>query len=201
MINYYPWAVYCEGPPSFIWGEGGAKNEGLLFQSTIDIHILNIFQLTVDIHFQNTLLLPLSLLLCSLLLPNCEGSHSVRLFYAKMREILIKFNIPEQFTAIGPPSFIWRGGGGAKKIVVEHFPEASAGRLFVRRFRRRFRPEEFSSAGDLLWRPTLRIRIRIRTRILIYRFLKYWGSLISDENSSGRSLWKVFQWKWKWKCF
>ena len=80
MINYYPWAVYCEGPPSFIWGEGGAKNEGLLSQSTIDIHILNIFQLTVDIHFQNTLLLPLSLLLCSLLLPNCEGSHSVRLF-------------------------------------------------------------------------------------------------------------------------
>ena len=51
------------------------KNEGLLFQSTIDIHILNIFLLTVDIHFQNMLLLPLSLLLCSLLLPNCEGSH------------------------------------------------------------------------------------------------------------------------------
>ena len=24
--------------------------------------------------------------------------------------------IPEQFTAIGPPSFIWRGGGGAKKV-------------------------------------------------------------------------------------
>ena len=57
------------------------KNEGLLFQSTIDIHILNIFLLTVDIHFQNMLLLPLSLLLCSLLLPNCEGSHSVRLLY------------------------------------------------------------------------------------------------------------------------
>ena len=101
--------------------------------------------------------------------------------------------ILEQFTAIGPPSFIWRGGGeGQKKIVVEHFPEASAGGLFVRRFRRRFLPEEFSSAGDLLWRPTLPKRIRIRIRILIYRFLKYWGSLISDENSSGRSLWKVF---------
>ena len=55
------------------------KTEGLLFQSTIEIHILNISQLTVDIHFQNMLLLPLSLLLCSLLLPNCEGSHSVRL--------------------------------------------------------------------------------------------------------------------------
>ena len=81
MINYYPWAVYCESPPRFIWGEGGAKNEGLLYlQSTIDIHILNMFRLTVGIHFQNTLLLPLSLLLCSLLLPNCEGSHSVRLF-------------------------------------------------------------------------------------------------------------------------
>ena len=80
MINYYPWAVYCESPPSFIWGEGRAKNEGLLYlQSTIDIHILNMFRLTVGIHFQNTLLLPLSLLLCSLLLPNCEGSHSVRL--------------------------------------------------------------------------------------------------------------------------
>jgi hypothetical protein len=63
-------------------GEGGAKNVGVLFlQSTIDIHILNMFRLTVDIHFQNTLLLPLSLLLCSLLLPNCEGSHSVRLFF------------------------------------------------------------------------------------------------------------------------
>ena len=55
------------------------KNEGLLFQSTIDMHILNIFLLTVDIHFQNMLLLPSSLLLCSLLLPNYEGSHSVRL--------------------------------------------------------------------------------------------------------------------------
>ena len=41
------------------------------------------FRLTVDIHFQNTLLLPLSLLLCSLLLPNCEGSHSVRLLMDK----------------------------------------------------------------------------------------------------------------------
>ena len=87
MINYYSWAVYCEGPPSFIQGEGGAKNEGLLFQSTIDVHILNIFQLTVDIHFQNTLLLPLSLLLCSLLLPNCEGSHSVRLFTLKAKNV------------------------------------------------------------------------------------------------------------------
>ena len=67
-----------------------------------------------------------------------------------------------------------RGRGEAKKIVVEHFPEASAWGVFVRRFRRRFRPEEFSLAGDLLWRSTLgiRIRIRIRIRILIYRFFK-----------------------------
>ena len=38
----HPWAVYCEGPPSF-WGEGEgrrgmSKNEALLFQSTVDIH-------------------------------------------------------------------------------------------------------------------------------------------------------------------
>ena len=36
-------------------GRGEAKNERLLFQSTIDLHILNIFQLTVtvNIHLQN----------------------------------------------------------------------------------------------------------------------------------------------------
>ena len=55
--------------PALFEGEEEPKNEGLLFQSTIDIHILNIFQFTVDIHFQNELLLHLSLLLCSLLLP------------------------------------------------------------------------------------------------------------------------------------
>ena len=48
--------------------------------------------------------------------------------------------IPEQFTAIGPPSFIWRGGGrgeGQKKLWWHTF--------------QRLRPEEFSSgdyAGD-----------------------------------------------------
>ena len=41
-----PWAVYCEGPPSFIWRGGvrgcrWAKNEALLFQSTVDIHFQN----------------------------------------------------------------------------------------------------------------------------------------------------------------
>ena len=43
-INQCPWAVYCEDPPSFIWGEWGRgkKNWGtLLFQSTVDIHIQN----------------------------------------------------------------------------------------------------------------------------------------------------------------
>ena len=39
--------------PALFAGRGGAKNERLLFQSTIDLHILNIFQLTVNIHFQN----------------------------------------------------------------------------------------------------------------------------------------------------
>ena len=46
-VTVYPWAVYCKGPPSFIWGGGGgregeegwAKKEAILFQSTIDMHI------------------------------------------------------------------------------------------------------------------------------------------------------------------
>ena len=81
MINYYP---EPEG--------GGAKNDG--FQSTIDIHILNIFQLTVDIHFKNAILLPLSRLLRCLQLPNCEGSHSVRLYtFSKFILDLVKTNI------------------------------------------------------------------------------------------------------------
>ena len=74
--------------------------------------------------------------------------------YVQKIYIYVPKNIPEQFTAIGQPSFI-RGGGvgeGAKKGGT--IPEASAWGVFVRRFRRRFRPEEFSSAGDLLWRPT-----------------------------------------------
>ena len=76
--------------PALFGGREEPKDEGLLYlQSTIDIHILNMFRLTVDIHFQNTLLLPLSLLLWSLLLPNCEGSHSVRLFK------LLQFNLGE----------------------------------------------------------------------------------------------------------
>ena len=27
ILNIYPWAVYCEGPPSFIWGGGGGGGE------------------------------------------------------------------------------------------------------------------------------------------------------------------------------
>ena len=53
----YSWAVYCEGPPSFIWGGRGEKNEALLFQTTVDIHFQNAHKTfcrsTVDIHFQN----------------------------------------------------------------------------------------------------------------------------------------------------
>ena len=52
---------------------GEPKNEALLFQSTVDIHILNVhktlFQSTVDIHFQNV----------QKNKKNCEGSHSVHL--------------------------------------------------------------------------------------------------------------------------
>jgi hypothetical protein len=43
MKYIYPWAVYCEGPPSLIFQKGRRggepKNEAPLFQSTIDIHI------------------------------------------------------------------------------------------------------------------------------------------------------------------
>ena len=50
---------------------GRAKNEALLFQSTVDIHIQNVhkklFQSTVDILSKQST-------------KNCEGSHSVRLF-------------------------------------------------------------------------------------------------------------------------
>ena len=58
FFNNNPWAVYCEGPPSFIWKGGGEpKIEALLFQSTVDIHFQNahktLFQSTVYIHFQN----------------------------------------------------------------------------------------------------------------------------------------------------
>ena len=51
----YPWAVYCERPPSFIRRGGEPKIEVLLYQSTVDIHFQNahktLFQSTVDIHF------------------------------------------------------------------------------------------------------------------------------------------------------
>ena len=61
-------------------------------------------------------------------------------------------NIPEQFIAIGPPSFIRGEGVGSQKRW--HYSRGIGLRsFFVRRFRRRFRPDEFSSAGDLLWRP------------------------------------------------
>ena len=49
---------------------------------------------------------------------------------------------PEQFTVKAHPA-LFEGEGRGKKIE-EHFPEASAWGVFVRRFR----PDEFSSAGD-----------------------------------------------------
>ena len=41
--------------------------------------------------------------------------------------------IPEQFTAIGPLSFIWRvgEGGGEGQKIKEHFQDASAWGVFV----------------------------------------------------------------------
>ena len=69
--------------------------------------------------------------------------------------------IPEQFTAIGPPSIIWRGGGGGTKKS-GNFPEVSAWGVFVRKFHGRFRPEEFSSAGDLLWRHCTQLHLKGR---------------------------------------
>ena len=95
---------------------------------------------------------------------NSEGSHSVRLFiYVQKIYIYVPKNIPEQFTAIGPPSFIRGEGVGSQKrwhysrgigLFLSGDSAGDFGLSFVRRFRRRFRPEEFSSARDSLWRPT-----------------------------------------------
>ena len=60
------------------------KNLGtLLFQSTIDIHIQNPHKKVGD-----PLLAALAAAICSLLLPNCEGSHSVRL----LNKLLIRLH-------------------------------------------------------------------------------------------------------------
>ena len=69
-----------------IKGQGQTpKNWGtLLFQSTIDIHIQNTHK-TVG----GPLLAALAAAMCSQLLPNCEGSHFVRLFIEKIE---IKIN-------------------------------------------------------------------------------------------------------------
>ena len=60
-FKFFPWAVSCEGRPSsqLYLGEGGAKKGGTI------IPVCKI------------------LLQCAFLLPNCEGLHSVRLFYTE----------------------------------------------------------------------------------------------------------------------
>ena len=122
--------------------------------------------------------------------PELLVKHSIALhpFMHRKFSVISSYHvIPEQFTVIGPPSFIWRGGGGGgegqKKLWWHTFQRLRPEEFSSGDYAGGFRPEEFFLAGDLLWRSTLRIRIRI----LIYRFSKYWGSLISDENSSGRS--------------
>ena len=56
----YPWTVYCEGPPSFIWRE--PKKVALLFQFTIHIYIQNVQT-------------------------NCEGTRSVYYSVAHQRNV------------------------------------------------------------------------------------------------------------------
>ena len=78
-------------------------------------------------------------------------------------EITERYNdriIPEQFTAIGPPSFIWRGGGGAKKIEKEHTFQ-------------RLRPEEFSS-GDFDLRSFRRLRLFVHDFKYHMSFVRRW---------------------------
>ena len=89
-----------------------------------------------------------------------------------------------------PTQLYLKGRGRGKKIVVRHFPEASAWGVFVRIEI----PAEISGWGVFFGR---RFTVKAHSTntniwILIYRFLKYRGSIIPDENSSGRSLWKVF---------
>ena len=76
-LLWRPTQLYLRGR-----GEGGAKKWGtILFQSTIDIHILNIYSslqltYTFETHY-------CCIYLCCFALScyqNCEGSHSVRLF-------------------------------------------------------------------------------------------------------------------------
>ena len=66
-------------PALFEWREEPKMRDYYSSLYNLHTHSKHISVNSVDIHFQNTLLLPLSLLLCSMLLPNCEGSHSVRL--------------------------------------------------------------------------------------------------------------------------
>ena len=78
----YSWAVYLENPPSFSWVEEGSQQWGTL----IPVH-------SWHWHTKRTQNAPkcikslnyLSLLRFSLLLPNCEGSHSAYIYKFKYK--------------------------------------------------------------------------------------------------------------------
>ena len=67
FINYNinPWVVYCEGPPSFIWGRGEEEGKegvsqkmkhcysSLQLAYTFKTPTKHYLESTVDIHFQN----------------------------------------------------------------------------------------------------------------------------------------------------
>ena len=78
----YTWAVYCEGPPNFSYVEEGV--------TTMRGHYYSSLQLTYTIKTRKKTqkcmksINYLSLLRLSLLLPNCEGSHSVFIYKFKI---------------------------------------------------------------------------------------------------------------------
>ena len=91
-------------------GQPPKKNSGtLLFQSTIDIRIQNPHK-----KVGGPLLAALAAAICSLLLPNCEGSHSVRLYFMLHMGWTV-FNLSRGRGLVGltplvplnPPSFPW----------------------------------------------------------------------------------------------
>ena len=77
-------------------------------------------------------------------------ASQLALFILYYLHVLVCFFYPWAVYCEGPPSFIWsvgvmgEGQNNWGKKIEEHFPEASAWGIFVRRFR----PEEFSSTWD-----------------------------------------------------
>ena len=87
-----------------------------------------------------------------------------RNFVSSYHSCIYNVIIPEQFTAIGPPSFIWRGEGGRGK---------NCGGTLSRGFGQRLRPEEFSSrdsAGDFGLRSFLRPEIYCEGPLYEYEY-------------------------------